>query len=118
LLKKQLYILLLLLIVVLPGCSLFKNAADRKTGFSKELTCLEEYIAAEQWDSAAGAVDRCMEKWDKIRPWMQIEIDHDVIDEIDMKFTELTAYLETREKSMSLAATRVIVNIWADIGSK
>lgn len=116
--KKLLFMISLLFMFASSGCSLFKNIADRKTGFSNEMAYLEGCIYTEQWDAAAGAFNRCAEKWKKIKPWMQLEIDHDVVNEIDTRFTEVTAYMDTKEKSMSLAGVRVIINIWSDIGSK
>jgi len=117
-LKKLLFMLSLFFIISSSGCSLFKSIADKKTGFSEEMTFLEKYIDAEKWDDAADALSRCTKKWKKIKPWMQLEIDHDVVNEIDKRFTEVTAYMETKEKPMSLAGVRVIINIWSDIGSK
>lgn len=116
--KKQILILMLLLTLLMTGCTLFKKPLDKRTGFSAELDALDGLIAAESWEEAGESLTLCMEKWHKVKPWMQLELDHDVINEIEEKLNELSAYLETEEKPDALANIRAVRNIWGDIGSK
>lgn len=116
--KKQFLILIPLLFLLITGCTLFKKPLDKKTGFSAELDALDGLIAAEKWQEAGNSLLLCMEKWNKVKPWMQLELDHDVINEIEIRLNELSAYLETEEKPDALSNIRAVRNIWGDIGSK
>ncbi len=115
---KQILILIPLLMLLVTGCTLFKKPLDRKTGFSAELDALDEHIAVENWEEAGKSLTSCMEKWRIVKPWMQLELDHDVINEIEVRLNELSAYLETEEKPDALSNVRAVRNIWGDIGSK
>ncbi len=116
--KKQSLILIPLLFLLITGCTLFKKPLDKKTGFSAELNALDGLIAAESWDEAGESLILCMDKWKIVKPWMQLELDHDVVNEIEEKLNELSAYLETEEKPDALAIVRTVRHIWGDIGSK
>ncbi len=116
--KKQILILIPLLLLFVTGCTLFKKPLDRKTGFSAELDALDGLIAAENWEEAGESLTSCKQKWYIVKPWMQLELDHDVINEIELKLYELSAYLETEEKPDALSNVRAVRNIWGDIGSK
>ncbi len=115
--KKILYVIILVLLAG-SGCTMFKSLLDKKMDFSSELAAVESFINDDNWENAEESLTQCMEKWVKIKPWMQLELDHDVINEIEKKLTELSAYLETKEKSSALANIRVVINYWEDIGSK
>jgi len=116
--KKQIFTFILFLYLLITGCTVFKKPLDKKTGFSAELNTLDSQIVAENWDEAEDSLISCLKKWKKVKPWMQLELDHDVINDIDIKLTELTAYLETEEKPAALSNIRAVKNIWDDIGAK
>lgn len=116
--KKQGLLLISLLLLLLSGCTLFKKPLDRRTGFSTELIALDGFIAAENWGDAEASLTLCLEKWEKVKPWMQLELDHDVINEIEIRLIELSAYLETEEKPTALSNVRAVQNLWEDAGSK
>lgn len=116
--RKQTLILILLMFLIITGCTLLKKPLDKKTGFSAELDALDGLIAAENWEEAGESLTVCMEKWNKIKPWMQLELDHDVVNEIEVRLNELSAYLETEEKPDALSNIRAVRNIWGDIGSR
>jgi hypothetical protein len=116
--KKHILIAIALLLLLTTGCTLFKKPLDKKTGFSSELDSLEGLITTDSWEEAGDSLLLCLEKWKKVKPWMQLELDHDVINEIEIRLTELTAYMETEEKPAALSNVRAVKNIWEDIGSK
>jgi hypothetical protein len=111
-------VIMMFILMSTTGCTVFKRTLDKKTNFSEELEAVNRYIAENSWDKAGESMANCMEKWYKIKPWMQLELDHDVINEIEARLVEMSAYLETEEKSSALAGIRVIINYWKDIGSK
>jgi len=116
--KKTLLLIVALILMITTGCTVFKRTLDKKLGFTQELETVDRYIGEESWDKAGESMTNCTTKWYKIKPWMQLELDHDVINEIESRLTELSAYLETEDKSSALAGIRVIINYWKDIGSK
>lgn len=110
--------IILILIINISGCTLFKKPVDNKIGFSQSLPMVEEAIVEENYESADESLIQSMEKWKKVKPFMQVEIDHDVINEIESELVALSAYIETKDKSSALACIRVVINLWSDIGSK
>lgn len=116
--KKRGLMLIVLLLLITTGCTLFKKPLDKRTGFSTELNSLEGFIAGESWENAEESLVLCLEKWHKVKPWLQLELDHDVVNEIESKLIELTAFVETREKPSALANTRTVQDLWEDAGSK
>ena len=56
--------------------------------------------------------------WIKIKPFFQIELDHDYINEMDIEFKRLEAYIETKEKADSLASVYEIIEFWDSLGKK
>ncbi|NLN66303.1 MAG: DUF4363 family protein [Clostridiaceae bacterium] len=116
--KKSKLCFIAIILLTFSCCTLFRNPLDKRTGFSEELADLEGYICDENWEESGKSVLLSMEKWEKVKPWIQMEIDHDVINDLEVKLTELSAFIETRDKSASLANIRVIINMWANIGSK
>lgn len=116
--KRAVLSVIPLLLFVISGCTLFKGPADKRTGFSESLSALEKAIAEENYDIAMESLRITAEKWEKVKPFMQIEVDHDIVNDIETELTALSAYIETENKSQSLASIRIIINMWSDIGSK
>lgn len=116
--KKSVYIITPLLIFGLAACTLFKGPADKKTGFSESLEALERAILDESYEKAGEYLTVSREKWKKVKPFMQIEVVHDIVNDIESEFEALSAYIETGNKSQALASIRIIINMWSDIGTK
>lgn len=117
-LKKTLYIILVLLVFTTAGCTLFKEPLDKKTGFSESLSVLEKEINDENYNNASESLLISIEKWERVKPFMQVEVDHDIVNDIESELTALSAYIETENKSLALASVRIIINMWSDIGTK
>jgi len=115
---KKTVILVPILVIAVTGCTLLKGPADRKTGFSDSLAVLEKAIAEENYGTAYEYLEITKEKWKKVKPFMQIEVDHDIVNDIESELSALSAYIETGNKSMALASIRVIIDMWSDIGTK
>lgn len=116
--KTAFLLIILILIILISRCTLLKKPVDNKTGFSQSLVMLEKAISEENYDIADGILIDSMGRWKKVKPFMQVEIDHDVVNEIESELVALTAYLEAKDKSSALASIRVVINMWTDIGSK
>jgi len=116
--KKAVSAMMALIMILTSGCTLFKNPVDKRTGFSESLSAVEEAVTGENYDDAAEKLAVSMKKWERIKPFMQIEVDHDIVNDIESEFTALSAYIETRNKSLALASIRIIINMWSEIGTK
>lgn len=62
------------------------------------------------------SLEQALETWSRIKPILQIDIDHDYVNEIEDKFTLLEGYLETQDKSNSLANILLLRKNWEKIG--
>jgi hypothetical protein len=105
------------IIVTLSSCSLLTKHLDSRTGFSKYLGQVEIYIRNEDWKEAKTSLEDSKSVWKKLKPIMQIDIDHDFIKDIEDGFTKLDGYVDTKDKSNSLASILLIEETWENIDS-
>lgn len=116
--KKTGYLLIPLLIFVtfLSSCALLSGTLDKRTGFSQHLKDTENSIGQEDWSSAALNLKTSEKTWKKLKPILQIDIDHDYVNDIENNFVMLYSYIESRDKADSLATIRLIQENWKSIG--
>jgi hypothetical protein len=115
--KKIILTMLLIGMVVLScSCALLTKPLDRHTGFSKHLTQVENDIRKEDWYQAKTSLEESKESWKKLKPLMQLDIDHDHIKDIEDGFIKLDGFLETKDKSNSLVSILLIEGTWENIG--
>jgi hypothetical protein len=81
------------------------------------LRATETKIRSEDWEGALNSLMDSKTTWKRIKPYLQLDIDHDYINDIEANFTLLGGYIETREKSHSLALILLIQDTWGNIGS-
>ena len=93
-----------------------RQTLDKKNGFSKNLTVTEDYVRKDDWDSATASLEYTKNSWRSIKPILQVDIDHDYINDIENNMAKLKAYLETQEKADSLSIIYQIQKSWEDIG--
>lgn len=105
-------------LVNLSGCSLLTTSLDNRTGFSQHLGQVEHNIRSEDWDQAITNLDHAKKAWTKLKPPMQIDIDHDYIKDIEDGFAKLDGYLDTQDKSNSLVSILLIEDTWKNINSR
>lgn len=115
--KKAIIIgLLVLILIQLCSCTVFKNPIDKNSNFSSSLEETENYIRNEDWVHAKSSLIASDKNWKKIKPWLQIDIDHDYVNDIEDNMIRLRAYINTQEKPDSLAAILLIKETWENIG--
>ena len=117
---KKLGLLLLIILwcaVTVSSCAFFRGQLDRMSGFSNYLEETERYIRNEQWQKAAVSLDKATKAWYRIKPYLQVDIDHDYVNDIEADFIRLRGNIETGEKPNSLALVLLIRNNWRNIGS-
>jgi len=99
------------------SCALLTKTLDNSTGFSNHLNQLEINIRNEDWSNAKVSLETSKQTWKKLKPLIQIDIDHDYIKNIEDDFVELDAYLDTKDKSDSLASILLLQSTWQNIDS-
>ncbi|KYZ75322.1 hypothetical protein AXX12_14300 [Anaerosporomusa subterranea] len=99
------------------SCALITKPLDNRTGFSKYLMQVETSIRSEDWSNAETNLEDAKKAWKKIKPLMQVDIDHDYIKDIEDGFEQLDAYLYTKDKSNALASILLVESTWRNIGS-
>ena len=98
-----LLILIIIFTVLTCSCSLLSKPLGRRTGFSEYLKQLEDNIRSEEWDKAKTSLEGSRKAWKKLKPLLQIDIDHDYVNEMEEGLVKLEAYIETKQKADSLS---------------
>jgi len=118
LIKKFLVIVILVGILISAcSCTLLRKPIDNRSGFSNHLKQTEGYIRNEDWQKAKSSLEDSKKAWKKIKPLLQIDIDHDYVNDIEEDFIKLDGYIEVKEKPDSLVTILLIQDIWDNIGS-
>lgn len=116
--KKALYIILILAIMTnISSCALLKKPIENRTGFSNHLKQTENYIRSEDWEKAKASLGDSEKTWKKLKPLLQVDIDHDYVNNIEEDFVKLGGYIEAKEKGNSLATILLVQDTWDNIGS-
>ena len=116
---KKFFIALLLTTILLNTCScgLLRKPLDNRSGFSKHLKQTENYIRNEDWGNAKSSLEYSEKTWKQIKPILQVDIDHDYVNDIEKDFIKLEGYIDTKEKPDSLTSILLIQDTWKNIGS-
>lgn len=115
--KKHVFLFIALgIFLSLCACEPIRKPIDNRIGFSKYLKETEKSIRNEDWQNAQNSLDNANRAWRSIKPILQIDIDHDYVNDIENNFTQLKAYIETKEKPDSLSLILLIQQDWETIG--
>jgi len=116
-LKKAVFYMamFLMLSVFLSSCTLFIGSIDKKNGFSEHLDAMENHIRDNNWEKALVEREEAFKVWQRIKPLLQLDVDHDYVNDIEDYFVMLGAYLETQNKSQSLAMVYLIRETWDNL---
>jgi hypothetical protein len=118
LLKRILLLILLSGILVLScSCTLLTRSLDSHTGFSKHLVQVEADVRTENWQQARTSLEDSKKAWKKLKPLIQVDVDHDYVKDIEDGFVKLDGYLDTKDKSSSLVSILLIKSTWENIDS-
>lgn len=99
------------------SCALLSKPLDNRTGFSNHLKQTEDNIRNEDWKKAKTSLEDSKKTWKKLKPLLQIDIDHDYVNSIEEDFVKLDGYIDTKEKGNSLATILLVEDTWDNIGS-
>lgn len=116
--KRSVAVMITLTILInICSCGIINKPVDKKTGFSDYLKQTELNIRRENWIEAKTSISEAQKVWKKVKPILQIDIDHDYINNMEDDFIKLNAYIDTKEKADSLATIMLIKDTWDNIGS-
>lgn len=101
--KPLIIIIVLTLIIIVGGCLTLYALETESQRLSDSLSALDEDINNQNWDTAAKTLKEFHEKWDKTSKVWSMLVDHYEIDNIELVLSQLTSYVETRDKSQALA---------------
>lgn len=104
-------------LIVLSSCTILTKHLDSRTGFSNHLAQTEQSIRNEDWQQAKRSLEDSKKAWKKLKPIMQVDIDHDYIKDVEDNFTKLGGYLDTQDISDSLSTILLIEDTWENIDS-
>lgn len=76
---------------------------NESSEFLDILESLYTKVKKEDWKAASSQYNIINEKWSDSHEKYMILVDHYEIDNINMSFSELKAYIDTKNKSLSLA---------------
>lgn len=115
--QATLFTLIATVLTASCSCTLLVKPIDKNTHFSEQLSQLESSIRNEDWDKADENYKVTETAWKKLKPWIQVDIDHDYVHEIEENLAKLEAYIDTEEQSDAMAHILMIQETWEDIGS-
>ena len=108
--------MLLFVLLGSSACEAVRKPLDNRTNFSKYLNETEQNIRQEQWATALNSMEKSQKAWSKLKPVIQIDIDHDYVNDIENNFCMLKGYIETEGKTDSLATILLLQSLWQNIG--
>jgi len=114
--KKNIFAAVLMsLFILICSCAPLRKPLDKRSGFSESLAAMESYIRKSDWNNARAGLADVQKSWHEIKPFLQIDIDHDYVNDIESNIEKLKAYLESGEKADSLASVLLIKKSWEEI---
>jgi len=115
--QSALFALIITVLTTICSCTLLVKPLDNHMHFSKQLRELEGTIRNEDWEQAGENLEAAKKIWKRLKPLLQVDIDHDYVHEIEENLAKLEAYIETEEKPDALANLLLIEETWEDIES-
>lgn len=113
--KRYILIIVCILVLTLSSCAVFKRPLENRSHFSELLSQTERHIRGNNWAQAQSSLKQSEKAWYSIKPVLQIDIDHDYVNEVEDQFTQLRGYLAVKDKSNALASILSIQNLWNSI---
>lgn len=115
--KFVLFILIVTALITICSCTLLVKPLGENKHFSEQLSQLESDIRNENWEQADKNLEGAKKAWKSLRPWLQVDIDHDYIHDLEESLAKLEAYIDTEEQADALANLLLIQETWEDIES-
>jgi len=115
--KVALFTLTAAVLIALCSCTLLVKPLDKSMHFSEQLLKLESAIRSENWEQAEESLEVANKAWKRLKPLIQIDIDHDYVHEIEENLAKLEAFIDTEEQPDALAHILLIQETWEDIES-
>lgn len=113
--KKTSTAILILAALILSSCTLLYKTIDSKAGFTQLLSDTETYIDSGAWQKAADSAEEARKAWEDVKPIIQVDVDHDYVNDIDRFFASLEVYIQTKSKPEALSSLALIRLTWKNI---
>jgi hypothetical protein len=82
------------------------------------LCTLEDYIISQNWEEAEKTLEKFHKNWDKIsRTWAML-VDHYEIDNIELELSQLSSFINSKDKSLSLSRLSALKTLVKHIPKK
>ena len=115
--QSVIFVLIVTLLTTICSCTLLTKPLDKNIHFSEQLSQIESAIRNKNWEQADKNLEVAKKAWKSLKPWLQIDIDHDYVHEIEENLAKLEGYVDTEEQPDALAHLLLIQETWDDIES-
>jgi hypothetical protein len=102
---------------ILFGISLYitKEINYSSETVQSKLEQVEMLINSDNWDEAVIKTNEAYEYWSKAKEWWAIALNHNTLNSIDVAYTRLQQFNNTRETPHSLAELNTLIILFKDI---
>lgn len=101
--KKLLLAAVIFTIIISSGILTIKSYSRASREISDKIWVASGYITFDNWDEAKKEIDNIEKLWAKTERKWEMLIDHLEIDNIEMSLKKTKKYIETKDKTLSLA---------------
>ncbi len=67
-------------------------------------------------EKAFNSLEKTQKAWKELKPFIQIDIDHDYVNDIEDNIVMLKGYIDAQDKGNALAIVLLIRENWNDMG--
>ena len=97
-------------LLALVGFALWINhsLSDTADELGVKFTHIEQAVKQNNWANANEQISLAEKSWSKKKKWWAVIIDHQEIDQIEITFTRIRSYIETKNIELSLAELAIL----------
>lgn len=101
--KILLLCIIVLLLIIVPGIMIKSYLQNTTSLFSSQINNTQEYIKRDNWKEANHTITSLSQKWEKTEDSWALLINHHEMDNISSNLMQVSAYIESKDKSAALA---------------
>lgn len=110
---RSLYIATGIIVIIVVGWLVVYNVIDSQTSELIEMMNLAiERAEEEAWQASSEQFSQAMEKWEEVRGFWTVLLDHHEVDNIDLAMERANKYIDTENKSMALVEMQVLKKLF------
>jgi hypothetical protein len=116
--KPVLIILITTAAILVSGILTQQMLYSESDRLHNSLCTLEDYIISQNWEEAEKTLEKFHKNWDKIsRTWAML-VDHYEIDNIELELSQLSSFINSKDKSLSLSRLSALKTLVKHIPKK